>query len=109
MALETRPGDVIAFDEHLVHGSVGGTVRHQWRVDFVADPVGPTEEALVRETFAQLFDPDWDAGDDVDRFPSYGRHWQALDRPWTERLRSLGVYDLAARHASNVRARAIRG
>jgi hypothetical protein len=104
-ALATEPGDLIVFDEHLVHGSSGGAVRRQWRVDFVADPMGPQEEALVRTMFAGLFDPDWDGGDDVDRYPSYGAYWQTLDRPWTERLRELGVYDLAARHAASVRAR----
>jgi len=103
--LPTVPGDVIVFDEHLTHGSDGGTDRRQWRVDFIADPTNQAEEALVRATFERLFDPAWDGGDDVDRFPSYGRHWQALDRPWNARLRDLGVYELAAQHASAVRAR----
>jgi len=104
-ALVTVPGDLIVFDEHLTHGSVGGAVRRQWRVDFVADPVDGAEEALVRASFARLFDPDWDGGDDVDRYPSYGAYWQTLDRPWTARLGALGVYELAARHASAVRLR----
>jgi hypothetical protein len=105
LALATMPGDIIVFDEHLTHGSVGGAVRRQWRVDFVADPVDGTEEAQVRASFARLFDPDWDGGDDVDRYPSYGSYWQTLDRPWTARLRVLGVYELAARHAAAVRSR----
>jgi hypothetical protein len=105
VALATTPGDIVVFDEHLMHGSVGGAVRRQWRVDFIADPANSAEEALVRTTFERLFDPTWDGGDDVDRYPSYGRYWQGLDRPWTQRLRALGVYELAARHASAVRAR----
>ena len=100
VTLATKPGDLIVFDEHLTHGSVGGAVRRQWRVDFVADPIDSAEHAMVRATFERLFDPSWDGGDDVDRYPSYGPHWQALDRPWTARLRALGVYDLAAHHAS---------
>jgi hypothetical protein len=105
VALATTPGDLVVFDEHVTHGSFGGSVRRQWRVDFVADPVDRAEEDLVRASFAQLFDPGWDAGDDVDRYPSYGPYWQTLDRPWTARLRDLGVYELAARHASAVRSR----
>ena len=105
VALATSPGDVIVFDEHLTHGSVGGVVRRQWRVDFTVEPRSSDEEALVYESYARLFDLEWDAGDDVDRYPSYGRHWQSLDRPWTTRLGAMGVYDLAERHAAAVRAR----
>jgi phytanoyl-CoA dioxygenase PhyH len=107
--LATTPGDIIVFDEHLTHGSLGGVVRRQWRVDFIVDPVGPAEEALVRASFARLFDPDWDGGDDEDRYPSYGPYWQTLHRPWTARLRALGVYELAAHHASVTRARHAEG
>jgi hypothetical protein len=109
VAVPTTPGDVIVFEEHLAHGSVGGAVRRQWRVDFLPDPLDRDEEALVRASFARLFDPDWDGGDDVDRYPSYGPYWQTLDRPWTARLRVLGVYELAARHASAMAARHERG
>jgi hypothetical protein len=105
VTVATIPGDVIVFDEHLTHGSVGGTLRRQWRVDFIADALTRAEEALVYASYARLFDPDWDAGDDVDRYPSYGPYWQTLDRPWTTRLAALGVYELAARHAAAVRAR----
>ena len=31
VVVETAPGDLVAFDEHLVHGSVGGAIRRQWR------------------------------------------------------------------------------
>jgi hypothetical protein len=106
-ALATVPGDLIAFDEHLTHGSAGGAVRRQWRADFVADPAEGAEEAAFRATFERLFDPTWDGGDDIDRYPSYGPYWQALDRPWHARLRGLGVYDLAARHSTAVRARRV--
>jgi hypothetical protein len=107
--LPTDPGDVIVFDEHLTHGSFGGVHRRQWRVDFIADPANLAEEALVRATFERLFDPGWDGGDDVDRYPSYGRYWQTLDRPWTARLRDLGVYELAAQHAAALHVRRATG
>ena len=108
VALATSPGDVIVFDEHLTHGSVGGGVRRQWRVDFTVEPRTDTEAALVHRSYAKLFDLDWDAGDDVDRYPSFGPYWQTLDRPWTAQLGAMGVYELAARHAAAVRARGRR-
>jgi hypothetical protein len=103
VVVETRPVDLVAFDEHLVHGSVGGAVRRQWRIDFIVDPVDDTEAAYVRATFARIFDPTWDGGDDPDAYPSYGAHWQSLDRPWHQPLRRLGVYDLAERHREAMR------
>lgn len=98
VAIATTPGDVIVFDEHLIHGSAGGAVRRQWRVDFVIDPQDATEERQVRAWFAQSVPSDRsDPGYDVELYPSFGFHWQGRDRPWTERLRALGVYDLAVR------------
>ena len=94
-AIETEPGDLIVFDEHLAHGSTGGTERRQWRVDFVPDPMGDDETAPVRGYFARIFDPGWDGGYDAERYPSYGTFWQQRDRPYTPRLRELGVYELA--------------
>ncbi|HZT65681.1 MAG TPA: phytanoyl-CoA dioxygenase family protein [Acidimicrobiales bacterium] len=95
VALETRPGDVIVFDEHLVHGSLGGSERRQWRVDYVIDPNGPAEEQLVRGYFGQIFRPG-SPGYDARRFPSYGHSWRAMAHPWVRRLDELGVYRMAA-------------
>ena len=94
--LATEPGDVIVFDEHLLHGSSGGGERRQWRVDFVVDPEGPAEERVVREYYAGIF-PDTGGGPAYDprRYPSYGAHWRSLDRPWNRRLLELGVYGMA--------------
>lgn len=105
-AVETEPGDVIAFDEHLAHGSVGGDQRRQWRVDFIADPENPREEALLRLSFAHIFDVSWDGGYDVDRYPSYGDSWQAAHRVWAKRLRDLGVIELAREQEAVMRERA---
>ncbi len=39
MPLETRPGDVVAFTEHVLHASFGGTPgRHQHAVGFMRNP-----------------------------------------------------------------------
>ncbi len=95
-AIDTQPGDVVAFDEHLVHGSHGGTERRQWRADFVVDPNGAAEEAQVKAYFGHIFpDRQGQAPYDATRYPSYGPYWQSLDRPWTARLHDLGVYGRA--------------
>jgi Phytanoyl-CoA dioxygenase (PhyH) len=92
--LGTVPGDVVAFHERLIHGSSGGGLRRQWRVDFVIDPRDADEDASVQAQYvnaigaAQLEDANT-------RYPSYGPYWQARDRPWTNRLRDLGVYQSA--------------
>ena len=83
------------FDEHLTHGSVGGTYRRQWRVDFIADPLNDREEQLLLTTFVYIFDVGWDCGYDVDRYPSYGDAWQNAHPQWARRLRNLGVIELA--------------
>jgi hypothetical protein len=105
LVLETEPGDLIAFDAHLMHASFGGTVRRQWRIDFGVDPTDEHEEALVRADYARILDGSWDLGDDVERYPSFGPYWRTLDRPWTTRLGDLGVYELADQyHAARLGA-----
>ena len=101
----TDPGDVIAFDEHLYHASFGGRNRRQWRVDYVKDPVGADEEAKVRSFFSRLYQPDWDGGYDVDRYPSYGAHLMASGRPWVRRLAELGACEAADREEDFARSR----
>ena len=94
-AVETEPGDVIVFDEHLLHASAGGTIRHQWRVDFFADPQ-TSDETLYAEAFlAGVYQVGWDGGYDLDRYPSYDTAWRQSGRPGAERLRELGAYRLA--------------
>ena len=103
--LETEPGDLIAFDAHLMHASFGGTTRHQWRIDFCADPTDEHEEALVRAEYARILDGSSDLGDDVEQYPSFGTYWRSLDHPWTTRLGELGIYELADQyHAERLAA-----
>jgi hypothetical protein len=100
--IETMPGDVIIFDEHLLHGSTGGGERRQWRVDFVIDPRDDDEFTSVGAWFGQSIpDEQHDPGYDAERYPSYGPYWQTRDRPWTNRLADLGVYQRAAGHTGN--------
>jgi hypothetical protein len=119
VAVDTSPGDVIVFDEHLLHASTGGgTTRRQWRVDFVAtgesagDPAGGTAGAdgdivgdagadeVLRRYYAALHAPGWDGGYDVGRYPSYGAAWRRLDPRWDRRLGELGAYAAAAAEES---------
>jgi hypothetical protein len=92
-ALDTEPGDVIVFDEHLIHGSSGGVHRRQWRVDFVVDPRDTKEATAVRAWFDQSIPDERDnPGYDAKRYPSFGPHWRAREQPWNARLDDLGVY-----------------
>lgn len=93
----TEPGDVIVMDEHLLHGSVEGTVRRQWRTDFLRDPHDTETEVRTKAYFARLYAPDWRADYDVVRYPTYGPDWRSSGRPSVARLETLGVYELAAR------------
>jgi hypothetical protein len=93
LAVATEPGDVIVFDEHLLHASEGGRVRRQWRTDFVARPTTDGEREVVREYFAGIFTPGWDGGYDVSAFPTYGPHWRATCDPADDALlEALGAY-----------------
>jgi hypothetical protein len=100
----TDPGDIVVFDEHLLHASAGGNPRRQWRVDFVLDLRDAAGEARLQAYFARIFPPDWDGGYDVDEHPSYGADWLASGRRAALRLQQLGVYDLAARQEAFTRA-----
>jgi hypothetical protein len=93
VALPTVPGDVIVVDERLFHCTVGGSRRRrrQWRVDFVADDPGADD--LLRAYFAGQHSAEWDGGYDLERYPSYGPGWRALDRRWDARLDALGAYE----------------
>ncbi len=109
--IDTDPGDLIAFDERLFHASFqqpGAVVpRRQWRVDFVAAPVQPSQEPALAAWFGSLYQPDWDGGYDVDLFPSYGAHWRASGCPWVETLGRLGVYAAAGRQEDFMRSRRV--
>lgn len=103
-AVSTEPGDVIVFDEHLWHSSSGGHDRRQWRIDFVADPTTVVETDAVRRYFGAIFQPGWDGGYDVDRYPSYGPDWRQRSGFWNARLAELGAYDGADQEESAVRS-----
>jgi hypothetical protein len=105
VAVETAPGDVIVLDEHLVHASEGGSVRRQWRVDYITRPTDAEERELVREYFAAMFQPGWDGGYDLDTFPTYGEHWRSRCDPEVDAtLSAVGAYTAAAAEEDAARA-----
>ncbi len=108
IAVDTAPGDIIAFDEHIFHASTGGIERLQWRVDYVREPESPADTQATLEYFTNIFPPDWDGGYDVDAYPSYGPQWCGSGRSAVAKLRELGVYGLADAQESFSRSRWIR-
>lgn len=70
--LPTEPGDVLAFDAHLLHRSVGGTSRLAWRTEYLgwpglgdADGMRVVGELLAEDeyedaTFDRVRWPEWD-------------------------------------------------
>lgn len=106
IAAESVPGDVIVFDEHLLHSSSGGGVRHQWRVDYVAKPATAGDHDLLRRYFAVMFSPEWDGGYDVDAYPTYGSHWRRTCQLTDDALlHTSGAYAAAADEESAARRR----
>jgi ectoine hydroxylase-related dioxygenase (phytanoyl-CoA dioxygenase family) len=93
--LETRPGDIIVFDEHLYHASHGGAARRQWRADYFALPHTDTATTAARMYLAAMYRPGWSGSYDTHRYPTYGPHWRATPRACHEHLERLGAYRAA--------------
>jgi phytanoyl-CoA dioxygenase PhyH len=93
VALETAPGDVIAFDEHLWHSSSGGERRLAWTVEYLPWPgLGdPDRLRVTRELITDCADFD------VDGWPAWSDWVAGATTPSrklaVERLRLLGVVD----------------
>ncbi|MCO1655269.1 phytanoyl-CoA dioxygenase family protein [Pseudonocardia humida] len=96
-AIASRPGDVIVFDEHIWHASVGGRNRHQWSAGFVLDPQCPEEELAVRNCLASQFVAGMRLDYDPTHYPWYGPGLREGCPPhWYARLEELGAVAAAA-------------
>jgi len=94
----TRPGDVIAFDLHTWHASMGGRDRLAWTAVFQRCPETAEERdrtlQSVHDSFEQAF-----RGFDRDRYPVW-RDWLGGEAghpgraPVIDRMRQAGVLDL---------------
>jgi Phytanoyl-CoA dioxygenase (PhyH) len=108
VAIPTAPGDLIVIDEHVKHAAFGGTIRRQWRVDFIAEPHNGAEATAARAYFAGIFAPGWDGGYDVEAYPTYGDDWRRRCDPAVDtRLAELGAYALAGAEEAASRRRAV--
>jgi hypothetical protein len=98
LAVETSPGDVIAFDLHTFHASFGGRDRLAWTIEYLAEPRDDDERDKSLRWLHDAFEQQY-RGFDRERYPTW-HDWLA-DAPLhprraqiAERLRSLGVLDL---------------
>jgi Phytanoyl-CoA dioxygenase (PhyH) len=95
VVLETRPGDVIAFDVHLFHASAGGGNRLAWTIEYLPWP-GINNAKRLRGVRDLVIDAADYGGYDRERWPAW-REWAAGARRIPsrglalERLRLLGV------------------
>jgi hypothetical protein len=96
--VDSRPGDVIAFDLHTFHSSVGGRDRLAWAIEYLATPKGDQERTTTRRWFSDAFEQE-SRGFDRERYPQW-RDWMVnpLNDPRRasiiERLRDAGILDL---------------
>ena len=98
VAVETQPGDVIAFELHTFHGSFGGRDRLAWAVEFLAVPEDEEGRAKTLRWLSGAFEQGF-RGFDRERYPVW-RDWAenpTRDRRRAEvieRMRALGVWDM---------------
>ncbi|MDA8281895.1 MAG: phytanoyl-CoA dioxygenase family protein [Actinomycetota bacterium] len=96
--METRPGDVIAFDLHTFHSSSGGKDRLAWTITYLAEPTSEEERNRTLRSMADSFEQKF-RGFDRDRYPLW-RDWlanagyHARRADVIDRLRAVGVLDL---------------
>lgn len=94
--IDSRPGDVIVFDEHVWHASVGGRNRLQWSCCYVLDPSTAEEETAVRAYLDSQFSADLTLDYDSTPYPYYGEPFRTGCPPhWVEQLNRLGAFGAA--------------
>ena len=98
VVVPSLPGDVIAFDLHTFHASVGGRDRLAWATEYLAVPDDEESGARTIKWMADAFEQGF-RGFDRERYPVW-RDW--LANPFDdlrraaiiERLRHAGTLDL---------------
>lgn len=95
---DTRPGDVICFDVHTWHASLGGHDRLVWTIVYQRCPESADERERAQRSFHDSYEQA-PRGFDRDRYPIW-RDWVAGAEhhprrvPVIERMRSAGVLGL---------------
>lgn len=98
VAVESQPGDVIAFDLHTFHASFGGNDRLAWAIAYVAEPTDQTEREKALRWLGDSFEQGFH-GFDRHRYPIW-RDWLADPEGGSrrgevlQRMRSAGVFEL---------------
>ena len=98
VVIESRPGDVVAFDLHTFHASFGGRDRLAWTITYLAIPLDEADRAKTLRWMNDAFEQGF-RGFDRERYPAW-RDWLAnpSHHPGRaaviERLRTTGVLDL---------------
>ena len=70
VAVETSPGDVIGFDLHTFHASVGGRDRLAWAIEYLAEPRDSDERDQCLRWLADGFEQQY-RGFDRERYPTW--------------------------------------
>ncbi|GAA4964765.1 hypothetical protein HD597_003595 [Nonomuraea thailandensis] len=84
----TNPGDVIAFDVHLWHASIGGRDRRQWSVSYAAEPADEAGRSAVRDYLLSFLDVGHPY--DLDTYPYFDPEWAHPPRPaFADRMAEL--------------------
>ncbi|MGC4891486.1 phytanoyl-CoA dioxygenase family protein [Micromonospora sp. DT227] len=78
LTLETQPGDVIGFDVHLWHASLGGRDRLQWSVSYAATPTSAATRDSLRHYVASFLSVGHPF--DSDAYPYFDPDWSRLPR-----------------------------
>src|SRR5262249_22263987 len=95
---ETSPGDVVAFDLHTWHASVGGHDRLAWTAVYQRCPETEAERGRTLRSMTDSFEQAF-RGFDRDRYPVW-RDWRAGAKGHSrrgrviERMRHAGVLEL---------------
>ncbi len=98
VVVASHPGDVIAFDLHTFHASMGGCDRLAWATEYLAVTAGEESTQRTLRCMADAFEQKF-RGFDRERYPVW-RDWLANSasnpRRATiiERLRAAGILDL---------------
>ena len=98
VGIDSKPGDVVAFDLHTFHASLGGRDRLAWTIEYLAVPRDKDARVKTLNWVGDALEQGF-RGFDRDRYPAW-RDW--LENPSgdqrraavIERLRTTGVLDL---------------
>lgn len=98
VVIDSRPGDVVAFDLHTFHASFGGRDRLAWTIEYLEVPTDEDARDKTRRWMTDAFEQSF-RGFDRQRYPAWrdwlaGRSSHQRRAAVIERLGAAGVLDL---------------